>query len=83
MVLVNTGGLHQASMELRELAERILFSPELSVKLDCPSEITDNNPGFSIEAPIVPHRNVQLQFTENKGKSAFPALHHLEKEQLE
>ena len=67
-------------MELRALAERILFSTELSVKLDCPPKITDEHPGVSIEAPNAPHRNVQLQFTENKGKSAFPALHHLEKD---
>ena len=80
MVLDNTDGLHQASMELRALAERILFSTELSVKLDCPPKITDEHPGVSIEAPNAPHRNVQLQFTENKGKSAFPALHHLEKD---
>ena len=80
MVLDNNDGLHQASMELRELAERILFSPELSVKLDCPSIITDNNPGVSLESPIAPHREVQLQFSENKGKSEFPALHHLEKD---
>ena len=73
-------GLPKASMELRTLAERILFSQELAVKLDCPSLITDDHPGVSLESPIAPHREVQLQFSEKKGKSEFPALHHLEKD---
>ncbi len=67
-------------MELRELAERILFSPDLSTKLDCPSHVTDEHPGSAINSPKAPHRDVQLQFSEQKGKSEFPGLHHLEKD---
>jgi uncharacterized ferritin-like protein (DUF455 family) len=67
-------------MELRELAERIVFSKDLEAKLWCPEVITDHSPGVALPAPVVPHRHVCLKFSESKGKSVFPSLRMLEKE---
>lgn len=67
-------------MELRELAERILFSPDLETKLWCPSGVTDDDPGSGIDAPDAPHREVQLKFAIKQNKSEFPPLHTLEKD---
>jgi uncharacterized ferritin-like protein (DUF455 family) len=67
-------------MELRELAERILFSPDLETKIWCPDVITDEQPGKAFASPEAPHRDEQLQFSLKQGKSEFPPLHTLEKE---
>ena len=67
-------------MELRELAERILFSPDLETKIWCPDLITDEEPGKALISPEAPHREEQLQFAIKQGKSDFPPLHTLEQD---
>lgn len=49
-------------MELRELAERVLFATTLEEKLDCPGTITDERPGPALAAPGLPGRPARLQF---------------------
>jgi uncharacterized ferritin-like protein (DUF455 family) len=67
-------------MELRELAERILFSTRLEEKLDAPVRITDERPGRAWEAPLTPGRPVELRFkrggTGERGQE-FPGWHRL------
>lgn len=68
-------------MELRELAERVLFAASLDEKLSCPENITDEHPGAPLIAPAAPGRPAQLQFKPHgSGKSDFPGLHRLEDE---
>ncbi|HLH54204.1 MAG TPA: DUF455 family protein [Verrucomicrobiae bacterium] len=66
-------------MELREFAERILFSSSLDEKLDCPSELTDDRPGPALETPVSPGRPRELRFkTSRSGKNQAPSLQELE-----
>jgi uncharacterized ferritin-like protein (DUF455 family) len=68
-------------MELREVAERVLFSTELEEKLTCPELITDTHPGNPHKAPLAPGRPPELHFkSSGSGTSEFPGLHHLHKE---
>lgn len=66
-------------MELRELAERVLFATTLEDKLRCPAEITDEQPGSALAAPALPGRPAELAFKPGgtAGKSAFPGLRQL------
>ncbi len=62
-------------MELRELAERIVFGTSLEEKLIRPGVITDERPGLSLDAPESPSRPIGLKFKEcAKGGSTFPGL---------
>ena len=66
-------------MELRELAEQILFGTTLADKLASPEIITDENPGAAIVTPPAPGRPANLEFKPHaSGKSEFPGLHRLE-----
>ena len=69
-------------MELRELAEQIVFAPTtVEEKLSCPEVVTDEQPGISREAPAAPGRPTKLQFKpQGSGKVDFPRLHRLENE---
>ena len=68
-------------MELRELAERILFATSLEEKLQCPDSITDDQPGSALIAPEVPGRPASLTFKhKDSAKSEFPGVHALEDE---
>ena len=63
-------------MELREIAERILFATSLEEKLHCPKDITDAFPGSALSAPAVPGRPPELQFKTNDRRQAdFPGIH--------
>lgn len=67
-------------MELREFAERVLFSTSLEDKLRPPENITDEQPGSALVTPAAPGRPANLQFKPHaSGKSEFPGLHQLEK----
>lgn len=69
-------------MELREFAERILFSTTLEEKLLAPESITDERPGSALITPAMPGRPAELQFkAQGSGKADFPGVHRLEKEQ--
>ncbi len=61
-------------MELRELAERILFGTTLDDKLVAADEISDESPGPAIVAPSTPGRPPELVFKagRNSGEGAPP-----------
>jgi uncharacterized ferritin-like protein (DUF455 family) len=62
-------------MELRELAERILFATTLEEKLQCPDTITDEKPGRAIAAPELPGRPIELKFKrKDSAKAEFPGV---------
>src|ERR1041385_5027249 len=68
-------------MELRELAERILYATTLEEKLQCPKVITDEQPGSALRAPATPRRPPDLEFKpQGSGKAEFPGTHRLEDE---
>ena len=68
-------------MEIREFAERVLFATTLEEKLQCPDEITDENPGSALVTPNAPGRPANLQFKPHgSDKADFPGLHQLEQE---
>jgi uncharacterized ferritin-like protein (DUF455 family) len=65
-------------MELREFAERVLFSTSLEEKLRAPEGITDEHPGSALVTPDAPGRPKNLHFKPHgSGKSEFPGLHQL------
>lgn len=66
-------------MELRELAERVLFATGLEEKLQCPDLITDERPGPAVITPPAPGRPAALRFKPpGAGQADFPGLHRLE-----
>ncbi len=66
-------------MELRELAERVLFATTLEEKLQCPASITDERPGTAMETPAMPGRPRELIFkTTGTARGEFPGTQHLE-----
>jgi len=67
-------------MELRELAERILFATTLEEKLQAPDNVTDERPGPAlVSAPAQPGRPAELGFkAPGAGGGNFPGLHRLE-----
>jgi len=68
-------------MELRELAERVLFAKTLEEKLQCPATITDEYPGAAMETPAMPGRPKELIFkVTGTSRGEFPGTQHLEKE---
>ena len=69
-------------MELRELAERVLFATTLEEKLQCPAVVTDESPGSALAAPAMPGRPAELHFKSAASgeKSEFPGLRQLDNE---
>src|SRR5690349_21095687 len=68
-------------MELRELAEQVLFATTLEEKLWCPEVIVDEHPGQALVAPGLPGRPPELRFrAAGSSQSDFPGLHQLENE---
>src|ERR1041385_2159989 len=66
-------------MELRDLAEQILFATTLEEKLQLPSVITDERPGVPFATPLVPGRPAELRFkAQSVAKGEFPGVHRLE-----
>lgn len=66
-------------MELREFAERVLFSRSLEEKLQPPVDITDEHPGKAMSAPAAPGRPRELIFKPTgAARGAFPGTRHLE-----
>ena len=66
-------------MELRELAERVLYATTLEEKLQCPAVVTDDRPGSALAAPAMPGRPAELVFKPAGAgdKSTFPGLRQL------
>ena len=68
-------------MELRDLAEQVLFAATLEGKLSCPETITDERPGIALAAPALPGRPPGLGFKPTgSGKGDFPGVRRLEQE---
>ncbi|MBM3829198.1 MAG: ferritin-like domain-containing protein [Verrucomicrobia bacterium] len=69
-------------MELRELAQRVLFATTLKEKLWCPADVTDEQPGPALAAPAMPGRPAELLFKigGSSEKSDFPGLRQLDEE---
>ncbi len=68
-------------MELRELAERVLFATTLEEKLQCPAVVTDERPGAALAAPPTPGRPPELTFKPaGSAKAELPGLHRLDDE---
>lgn len=73
-------GAHgDATMEIRELAERILFGNTLADKLTMAAAITDLAPGGSVAIPALPGRPHELRLDHDRERVAFPGLHELDK----
>jgi uncharacterized ferritin-like protein (DUF455 family) len=69
-------------MELRDIAEQILFATTLEEKLKSPAVITDDHPGAPLLAPAAPGRPAGLGFKPpGSGHAEFPGVHRLEREQ--
>jgi len=69
-------------MELRDLAEQVLFATTLEEKLRAPEVITDERPGAPLLTVETPGRPTELQFKpQGAGKADFPGVHRLEREQ--
>jgi uncharacterized ferritin-like protein (DUF455 family) len=66
-------------MEIRELAERILFGNTLADKLTMPAVVTDLAPGAAIAAPSLPGRPPELRLDNDRERVAFPGLHELDR----
>src|ERR1700677_375033 len=68
-------------MDLREFAERVLFSTSLEEKLRWVEGLTDEHPGAALATPPAPGRPAELHFKAHAaGKAEFPGLHRLEDE---
>ncbi|MFZ0826054.1 MAG: DUF455 family protein [Verrucomicrobiia bacterium] len=66
-------------MELRDFAERILFATTLEEKLQCPPDITDEQPGPPLAKPAMPGRPAELRFKlTGTARGEFPGTRHLE-----
>ncbi len=69
------------AMELRQLAEQVLFATTLEEKLRCPANITDERPGAPLVTPSTPGRPAELCFKpRGAGQAEFPGVHRLEDE---
>lgn len=66
-------------MELRALAEQILFGMTLEEKLQSPLHVTDEQPGSAIISPDSPGRPIHLTFKRKDSERAqFPPMHQLD-----
>ena len=68
-------------MQLREAAQRVLFSSSLEEKLClAPAQIKDNTPGKAVAFPDRPGRPDELQLSPKGTRAAFPGIHRIDKE---
>ena len=66
-------------MQMREAAERLLFSSSLDEKLLlAPESVSDDNPGDAIGQPDAPGRPDQLRMVPKGVKADFPGVNQLE-----
>ena len=64
-------------MELRTLAEKVLFSSEVEDKLQTPDALSDQNPGVARSAPRWPARIPELRLGSEE-KVSFPTMASLD-----
>lgn len=65
-------------MEIRELAERVLFARDLEGKLTAAGALTDGRPGAPIPVPRFPHRPPGLAPPAGRVRVPFPDVHALD-----
>jgi len=66
-------------MQMREAAERLLFSSSMEEKLAlAPEEVSDDTPGTAISLPDVPGRPDELRMVSKGAKSQFPGVNQLD-----
>lgn len=69
-------------MELRDFAERVLFSGTLEEKLAAPeSRLEDNAPGLAAAVPAAPGRPANLRMRHDGMRAPFPSEARLESEE--
>lgn len=69
-------------MEIREFAERLLFTTALEEKLHMPQQISDHTPGSAIVTPRYPGRPEALRLDHHtRAKIPFPSVNDLDKAQ--
>jgi uncharacterized ferritin-like protein (DUF455 family) len=69
--------LHE--MEMREIAERVLFAEALEEKLQVgPVTVADSSPGPAIALPDGPGRPAELRVRSGGNRVEFPGVHRLE-----
>jgi len=59
-------------METRDFAAKVLFANTLEEKLAPPVDLTDHQPGKSMETPAEPGRPVDLRLRQNGVRAGFP-----------
>ncbi len=69
---------HLTVVELRELAEQILYGRSLALKLACPEVVTDHHPGAASTTPDEPGRPDGLKFFTGRSSFEMSRVQHLE-----
>ncbi len=65
-------------MELRALAEQVLFEADVSAKLHTPEALTDERPGTPIDTPRWPARTAGLRLDDPRPAARFPRVAELD-----
>ena len=61
-------------MEIREFAEAVLYSADLSLKLGAPGDVTDSAPGSACTVPTAPGRPDGLAMRSSKAIPPAPTI---------
>ncbi|MGB0992355.1 MAG: DUF455 family protein [Akkermansiaceae bacterium] len=70
---------HSSAMQIREAAERVLFSTSLEEKLVLsPENLSDDAPGAAISHPDAPARPHELEVTAKGVRAEFPGVNKLD-----
>ena len=78
-LLLHGGFLLLRLMQMREAAERLLFSSSLEEKLLLsPESVSDDSPGAAITLPDSPGRPDELQMVSKGIKADFPGVNRLD-----
>ncbi|MFP6871878.1 MAG: DUF455 family protein [Verrucomicrobiales bacterium] len=68
-------------LQVREVAERVLFSSSLEEKLrPAPGRVIDDNTGVAIMAPDIPGRPDGLHISPKGMRAGFPGIHRIGEE---
>ncbi len=65
-------------MEMKDVAEQVLFSQSLEEKLSSPASVSDHNKELLVNLPDLPGRPKELIISEKGVKAEFPGLHKID-----